>query len=134
MNMIQNWKWIAALALVGSIAGCSGDGAAAGGGGGGGGVITRSVPGVTLGTKGVVSVVFLSGQDRRSRGVGSQIADINSIQLQNGPSDYIPSTDVVQLSPLSVQLDGYTINQRDIQVSLNGAASKSFTEYPLIIN
>lgn len=121
---------VSAMATV--LVGCSGDG-------GGGAVVvppvaSRSVPLINLGTNSTVSLVYLSGQDRRSRGVGSQIADIQTVQLQNGPSDFVPGTEQVTPSTLSVMLDGYTINQRDIAIPMAGQVEKNFTEYPLIID
>lgn len=134
MKSIGLWsKWIAAAGVAAVMVGCSGDG-------GGGGVVippggtSRSVPLINLGTNSTVSVVYLSGQDRRSRAVGSQIADIQTIQLQNGPSDFVPGSEQITSSTLSVQLDGYTINQRDISIPMAGQTEKNLTEYPLVID
>lgn len=134
MKSMGKWNlWAAVSVLAVGLAGCSGDGST--------GVVTpppggssRSVPIVNLGSNSTVSVVYLSGQDRKSRGIGSQIADIQTVQLQNGPADFVPGSEQVTPSTLSVQLDGYTVNQRDISIPMAGVAEKSYTEYPFIID
>lgn len=110
--------------------GCGGNGEGGGGGGGSAGGGGRSYPTVSLGSSGFVSATFLSGKDRRA--VGSQLAVFKFIQFQNGVADYIPNTANINFSPLTVQLDGYTINTRDIVVNFGASeASKSYVEYPL---
>lgn len=130
-------KWVAAAAVVTGIVGC--------GGSGGSGVVPagsgptgalsasgRAVPSVNLGSTGFIQAVFLSGLDRRA--VGSQIAVLRDVNFQNGTSDVVPTTESATINEVTVMLDAYSINSREIPVNLNGAPSRAFSEFPLQVS
>jgi len=130
-------KWVALTGLTAFVIGCggaSGGSSTTGGGttGGTGGGVGRSIPSINLGSTGFVSLTYLSGTSRRD--VGSQIADFKKIELIDADNAVVPTADGYQASPVSVMLDSYSVNQRDIPVDLGGKASRAFTEYPFVVD
>jgi hypothetical protein len=94
------------------------------------------VASINLPESGNVSVVFLSGSPPIPAAVlppeaGNQIAVFRLVQFQNGAAEFIPSLDHANVVPISVNLNGFTMQTRDFGVAVPpGTASRNFTEYP----
>lgn len=136
-DLRKAWGLLVGVGLV--LAGCGGGGGGTAGGGPAGGS-GRAVPSINLADSANVSVVFLSGTPPIPDSVpapadGDQIAVMRLIQFQNGATDYIPSTDNANIVPISVNLNGYTMQSRDFGVAIPaGTASRLLTEYPFEVN
>lgn len=123
---------IAAVALA-VVIGCGGGGGNAGGGGGangGGGGNTNPVPTVVLDDVAQVQLLFASGQGRRAP--GSTYATIQNFQIQNGPTDFVPSTFQGSAAPIRTQLDGYSLNAATFSEYMS-TPERIFTELPIEI-
>ncbi len=130
-QVTNSLKVSAILVLAAAIIGCGGGGGDNGTTGTTGttGSTERSVPTVNLAQNGLVNVTFLSGADRRAP--GSQIAVIKKVEFLNGVTNVIPDTQNVVDQPISVLLDGYTINSRQFSVSFDATTPvQTFTEFP----
>jgi hypothetical protein len=126
-------NWCIASAALALVIGCGGGGGAGGGGntgGSGGSSGGAAVPTVVLGDVSQVQMLYASGQGRRAP--GSTYATIQNIQIQNGPTDFAPSTLQGSASPIRTQLDGYSLNSALFAETVTGA-EKVFTELPIEI-
>lgn len=130
MSKIGKSLLIAAVAVF--MFGCGGEGLSSGDNGNGNGGdtgVSRSYPSFNLPTNGVVQVTYLTGTNR---GVGSQVAVFDDIELQNGTDDRIPQSNDTQLGELKVVLDEYKAYSVYIPVRFDNVSvsSREFTEYP----
>lgn len=123
---------IAALAVA-VVIGCGGGGGNAGGGGGGAGGGsggTNPVPTIVLDDVAQVQMLFASGQGRRAP--GSTYATIQNFQVQNGPTDFVPSSFQGSASPIRTQLDGYSLNSVTFS-EYQSTPERIFTQLPIEI-
>ncbi len=137
MKDLRNWAVVAAAAI--AIIGCGGSGGSNSSGGstsGTGGSQGRGLPTINLSSFGSVQAVFLSGQGRRAP--GSLVAVINQFQIQRVNAqdqlERVPALDQQNLPDLHIQLDGYTLNAFEFDVSMNAnEPARLYTELPLQI-